>query len=265
MPFEGGAIPAPIMAAKQGMMDVALHGVSDQARSVVRYVSGSLTGKGSGLLQPVTQSAQTATQSALTQANQVGQGMSLGKGEFWGAGQAAGSSGDSWSGALAQAASGSAGGSNASSLVGAMAGSAAGLSSGQGSGQQTGGQPAGGGAVALAASGLGGSMPGGLGGSATSAMGMASPASDAAGALWGLAPGTSATPPQFNALPQIPSMPRLQGVLYRLGALTGAGASPAINALSGAASGDDSGSGMQDAPANQFGGSGPAADYKGDS
>ena len=90
MPFEGASIPAPIMAAKQGMMDAALHGVTDQARPVVQYVAGALTGKGAGLLQPVTQANQAATQSALSQVSQAGQSMTIGKGEFWGSGQATG-------------------------------------------------------------------------------------------------------------------------------------------------------------------------------
>ena len=266
MPFEGASIPAPIMAAKQGMMDVALHGVSDQAQSVVRYVSGSLTGKGSGLLQPVTQSAQNATQSALSQASQTGQAMSLGKGEFWGAGQTTGTSGDSWSGALAQATSGVSGGSNVSSLVGAMAGAGAGSIAGPAGAAQPGG-----GVAAMATPALGGSggAPGGIGSSVATAASVAlSGGSGDAGdsrALWGLAPGTSATAPQFNALPQIPSMTRLQGVLSRLGGVAGPGAAAAIGALAGGASGDQTGSSMQQAPGNQFAGSGTAASYEADS
>ena len=74
-------VAAPIMAAKQGMKDVNFHPVTDQAPPVLQYVSGPLTGKGSGLLTPVTQTFAGTTQTSLTQSAQAaGSAMHLGSG-----------------------------------------------------------------------------------------------------------------------------------------------------------------------------------------
>ncbi len=267
MPFEGARIVAPIMAAKQGMMDAALHGVTDKAQSVVKYVTGSVTGKGSGLLQPVTQAAQSAMQSSMTQAKQAGQSMTLGAGELWGAGQTTGSSGDTWQSALSTLESG---GGGAASLVGAMAGGGGGglgsLASAQSAMRQTSGL---GSAAALAGSVLGSGTGSGAGvgsAGASAGAGAAGLSGSSPTLPAGLAPGTQATPPQFNALPDIPSMPRLQDVISRLGAMAGPAAAPLLQAFgSGGAGGDDTGSGMQAPVTNQIAGKGGAADSQADS
>ena len=263
MPFEGASIPAPIMAAKQGMRDIQLHGVSDQAKTVVKYVSGALTGQGSGLLQPSTQSAQGPMQSSQSLTAQSGQAMTIGKSEFWGLGQTAGSSGDGWASTLGQVAPGAAG-----AVQGAL-GQAGGGIGGLASAQSLMGQSSGalGSAAALAGSTLGAAGPGGPVGSSSASAGasaMSPSGSSSSTPFSGLAPGSKPTPPQFNPLPAIPSLPRLQDVIARLGAMAGP-AAPLVGMLAGGAGGDDTGSGMQQQPANQFAGAGPAANYQADS
>ncbi len=61
-------------------------------------------------------------------------------------------------------------------------------------------------------------------------------------------------------------MPRLSGVIAKLGAMMGpAGSAVASTLTGGGGGGDDVGSGMGQQPANQFAGSGTAADYQQDS
>ncbi len=237
MPFPGSMVAAPIMASRQGMKDLAFASVSDQAQPVVRAVSGALTGKGSGLLQPVTQAAQGVAQSRLQQAAQgAGQAAEIGTSEFWAAGSSTGVMGGAGAagGAALSVASGLFG-SGTTAASSALAASTGSLGS----------------AAAAAGSSLGSvSSAGSVGSNAASAaaqaMGGAGMASQP-----GITPGQRPAAPQFTALPTIPSLPRLQDVVARLGALAG----PAAPLVTGPAA--SAGAAEDDVvqPVSQFAGS----------
>ena len=247
MPFPGSTVIAPVMASRQGMMNLAFHQVSDQASPVVQTFAGALTGKGSGLLTPVTQSASGVAQSQMQQAAQApGRAMLIGGSEFWAAGsstgvmQGAGAPGNGAASAMSTAAgmlggpgAGAPGMAAAQSMMGSAAGSlgsaaaAAGSSLGAASGAA--GGTAGSAAASAAASALGGS-------------GMSSQGS--------IMPGQRPAPPQFTALPTIPSVPRLQDVASRLGAMAGP-AAPLVSRLMGGGAADDA----VVKPVSQFAGS----------
>ena len=250
MPFPGNMVGAPVMAAKQGMKDISFAAVTDTSQPVLQYVNGPLTGKGSGLLTPVTQSFSGVTQSSLTQAAQApGRAMSLGSSSFSPAGGGGGSS--------APAPGLSAAAFNALGLGSGGGGSGGAQSMAAAQAMMAGGGNAMGSAAAMAGSGMGG------GGQGMSGSGMGSGAAAAAAgaggaglnSLPGLTPGQLPGGPQFTPLPVIPSLPRLSDVLARLGGMiSGGGASgPGSDALSGAG-----GSGAAAPPASQFGGSAPA-------
>ncbi len=258
------------MAAKQGMKDISFHPVTDQAQPVLQYVNGPLTGKGSGLLTPVTQTFGGTTQGSITQSAQAaGSAMHLGSSTLTPVG-------GSNSISSAPAGSSLSGGAFAA-LEGSGGGASGGGSGAQGTGAQgTGAQGMGaqgmaaaqammssapgahGSAAAMAGSALGNPA---LSQAASSGSGAAAAAASAGGAglssLPGITPGMKPAAPQFTPLPTIPAMPRLSDVLGRLGAMVGipgGGASPgASDALSGAG-----GSGATAQPASQFGGSAPA-------
>lgn len=277
MPFAGSGVAAPIMAAKQGMKDLAFAQVTDQAKPVVQFVKGALTGQGSGLQAPSTQANAGPLQAAIVQAKQeAGQAMTIGKSESWAPGATTGFvgggsgggdtvaqtlTGGGLSGAAsvaAQAASGMMGGSAAQGLASAqsMLGGVSGMS---------GIAP-----VAAAALGLGGSGQASAGsssiGSSLTKLGAGSVMDSV---LPEVTPGQKATAPQFTALPQIPSIPRLQDVAAQLGAMATSAAKSVVGKVTGMipglAGGADSDSGMTARPASQFSGTGPAASYDQDS
>jgi hypothetical protein len=226
------------------MMDLALHAVTDRAQPVVQPVVGALTGKGSGLLQTATQN-QGSAQAQMQQASEVpGQAMTIGQGAFWGAGSGAGSP-----------------------TLDSPAGADAAAPSAAGAGQAATGQSAG--ALTLAAtsgaSRLGAGGPTGASGMAAApvselvrgafaqtASAGASSATGAGSSLTSVVPGMQAATPLFTALPTIPSMPRLQDVLGRLGSLAGTAVGAATTPSGSTAS---SGGDAIMAPVNQFAGS----------
>ena len=244
MPFPGNMVGAPVMAAKQGMKDISFAAVTDTSRPVLQYVDGPLTGKGSGLLTPVTQTFSGVTQSSLTQAAQgPGQAMVVGGGSFSPAGGGGGGSSAPPQGMSASAFNalgmGSGGGSGGAQSMAAAQAMMAGGGGSMGS------------AAAMAGSGMGaGSQMGS--GAAAAAVGAGGAGLSS---LPGLTPGQLPGAPQFTPLPAIPSMPRLAGVLAQLGGMiSGSGATgPGSDALTGAG-----GSGAAALPASQFGGSAPA-------
>ena len=67
MPFPGNMVPAPVMAAKQGMKDVSFAQITDSGQSVMQYVDGPLTGRGSGLQSQAQQVNAAPTAGTLTQ------------------------------------------------------------------------------------------------------------------------------------------------------------------------------------------------------
>jgi hypothetical protein len=213
MPFPGSMVAAPIMAAKQGMKDIAFHAVTDQAKPLLQYVDGAVTGQGSGLVQPATQSAQGVLQGSMEATPQAaGQAMTIGKGEFWGPGASptGGVAGLAATAAQALPSPGMAGQSLASAQ--SMLGQSSSVL---------------GSASAMAGSSLGSGTQGQAGSSAASAAAAAmSPSGAGMSTLPGITPGMHPPAPQFTALPTIPSMPRLQDVAARLGALAGPAAAP---------------------------------------
>ena len=244
MPFPGSMVPAPVMAAKQGMKDISFARITDTGSPPMSYVTGALTGKGSGLLTPATVKDAAPTLGNLSQSSQAaGKAMSLGSSSFSPVGgggataPAAGMSGAAFAGLLGG------GGMAGQSMAAAQA------MMGQSPG-------AFGSAAAMAGSGLGSPA---LSQAAGAASGAAAAAAGAGGAgiaaAPGITPGMTQAPPQFTPLPQIPSMPSLSGVLARLGGMAAAavGAGPATEQLQGA-----SGSGAEAPPPSQFAGEAPA-------
>ena len=283
MPFAGSGVAAPIMAARQGMKDIAFSQVTDQAKPVLQFVKGALTGQGSGLQAPTTQSNAGPMQGAVTQAQQAaGQAMTIGQSEFWapgattgavggglgavgqtvaqtlaggGPGGGPGNGGGGAAGSAMQAAQSLMGGGGPLGSVAAAAGSSLGLG---GAGQASAGQASIGQAIA---------GPGTLGSS-----GLAGAGSVMDAVLPEVTPGQRPTAPQFTALPQIPSISRLQGVAAQLGAMASSMAQAALGKVESKVAGlvpglggSDLGAAMTSQPVSQFQGPGPAASYRADS
>ena len=248
------------MAAKQGMKDIAFSQVTDQAKPVLQFVKGALTGQGSGLQAPMTQSNAGPMQGAVTQAQQAaGQAMTIGQSEFWAPGATTGAVGGGL-GAMGQTVAQTLmGGGGSPGSVAAAAGSSLGLG---GSGQ------------ASAESGTtGGSTPGG----GTLGSGLAGAGSMIDSVLPEVTPGQKPTAPQFTALPQIPSISRLQGVAAQLGSMASSMAQAAVGKVESKAAGlvpgglvpglggGDIEAAMTSQPASQFQGQGPGASYQAES
>ncbi len=231
MPFPGNMVPAPVMAARQGMKDIAFGAVTDQGTPVAHYVDGALTGQGSGLLTPATQTNTAPAQGNLTQTAQAaGKAVSLGRSTLQTAGGSVITSSPA-SAVLGHSASALGAGSTGSSAIQPLASFT--------------------GAGAAGASSAGAASPRG-----PTAPAAAAPSSTAATASpAGITPGMRPAAPQFTPLPSIPSMPALSGVMARLGGLlSGAGAGAGRpDALSGVG-----GSGASAPPATQFAGTAPA-------
>ncbi len=249
-------VAAPIMAAKQGMKDISFHPVTDQAQPVLQYVNGALTGKGSGLLTPATQTFAGVTQSGLSQSAQAGgAAMHIGSSSLTPAGgkaPTAATPGANLSGAAFSALEG------ASSMGASSMGSGGmgGQSMAAAQAMMSSAPGAHGSAAAMAGSAIGNPA---LSQAATS--GSAASAASAGGAglssLPGITPGMRPAAPQFTPLPTIPAMPRLSDVLGRLGAAIGV---PGMSAMAGGndALSGSGGSGATSLPASQFGGTAPA-------
>ncbi len=242
MPFPGNMVPAPVMAARQGMKDIAFSAVTDQGKPVAQYVNGALTGKGSGLLAPTQQVNAAPTQGNLTQAAQAaGKAMTLGRSTLSTGGGATVTSspaGSVLSGAAFASGGMGAGGMGAAQAMmspsGANFGSAAAMA---------------GSAMSNPAASRAASLGSGAAAAAASSGG-AGLASQP-----GITPGMRPAAPQFTPLPSIPSMPALSGVMAKLGGMLAGGGAGAGggDALSGSG-----GSGATAPPASQIAGSAPA-------
>ena len=232
-------MPAPVMAAKQGMKDIAFSAVTDQGKPVAQYVNGALTGKGSELLAPVTQSNAAPAQGALSQqAQAAGRATTLGRSTLSVAGgntifsspasallgpQAFGGGGSGMAGGMANPMQSGAGFGSAAAMAGsAMSNPAAARASSLGSGAAASAASAGGAGIAMQS---------------------------------GITPGMRPAAPQFTPLPAVPSMPALSSVMAKLGGMVGVGGggAGAADALSGSG-----GSGAMAAPVSQIAGSAAA-------
>ena len=243
MPFPGNMVPAPVMAARQGMKDIQFAGVTDTGKPVAQYVDGALTGKGSGLLTSTTTTNAAPTTGQMSKTTQAaGQAMSIGGGSLAVAG---GPSVSTPGSAVSGAAFASAGGGGMAAQGMAAAQAMMSLSPGSM-----------GSAAAMAGSGL--SSPA-VTQAASLGSGAAASSASAGGAgiatMPGLQPGTQPASPQFTALPAVQSLPGLNAVLAKLGGMMGAGSGGITgpDALSGSG-----GSGAATPPASQFDGTAPA-------